>query len=580
MNHSIIPQHLDDVLIYKEEIQSMEAWMKDYIKDHTECKKALLIIGNIGYGKTLLAELLLKKYNYQKIELNSTDFRSQKKLSEFLRKTLCFKNVVDMFFEEKNPIGLLMDEIDTMNSDKGGLGEFIQILKDDDKCTKDILSNKKTKSKGKNKEYVDLYNPIVCTSLDIYDKKINDLKKYCNVVYLKKITIVDLTLLMDHYFKDYGYEKKLVSIIYDFVEGDIRKLNNVLENLLLSKEKKKIKVSDFIKLKKYFEKKNNDLQLIDVAHNIFHKKIDHEESLIYYHLEPYFLPFMIYHNLEKFISHCDLPLSQKFKLYQRLLHCISNFDIFQNLSFELFEWDEFTDILSFYGVYSINFEIHANYPSIKTKSFPIEFTNVMNKMSQSLVNKKITNVARHAFQKTYVEQGDIIYLSELFSHSFHHFKELYGNNDKEENSVSSNEKGVKSGKNEIKKIKETKKGRKKKEVEPPTIENDHSDEKNQEELKEENHLKKVSQQNNNGNREINEASILLPDTNAVTNAFTNSNKEQKIEHDLIKFMNHNHMTIEDLENVLKLEKFNKVDVKIRKNLNVHLVKTIEENLFY
>ena len=70
MNHSIIPEHLDDVLIYKEEIQSMESWIKDYIKDHTECKKALLIIGNIGYGKTVLAELLLKKYNFQKIELN------------------------------------------------------------------------------------------------------------------------------------------------------------------------------------------------------------------------------------------------------------------------------------------------------------------------------------------------------------------------------------------------------------------------------------------------------------------------------------------------------------------------------
>jgi hypothetical protein len=568
MNHSIIPEHLDDVLIYKEEIQSMEAWIKDYIKDHTECKKALLIIGNIGYGKTVLAELLLKKYNFQKIELNSTDFRSQKKLSEFLRKTLCFKNVVDMFFEEKQPIGLLMDEIDTMNSDKGGLGEFIQILKDDDKCTKDILSNKKTKSKGKNKEYVDLYNPIVCTSLDIYDKKINDLKKYCKVVHLKKITVADLTLLMDHYFKECGYEKKLVSIIYDFIEGDIRKLNNVLENLFLSKEKKKVKVSDFHQLKKYFEKKNNDLQLIDVAHNIFHKKIDYEESLVYYHLEPYFLPFMIYHNLEKFISHCDLPLFQKFKLYQKLLNCISHFDIFQNLSFELFEWDEFTDILSFYGVYYINFQIHAKYPSIKTKSFPIEFTNVMNKMSQLLVNKKIINVARHAFRKTYVELGDIIYLSELFSHSFHHFKELYGANDKEEDSVSSSDKKVKTSKKETKKTKETKKGRKKKGEELLTIENDQVNEKNPEES--EHNIEDNTDNNTNMKVDLN--------TDIITES--NAQNGPKIEHDLIKFMNHNRMTIEDLENVLKLEKFNKVDVKIRKNLNVHLVKTIEENLFY
>jgi hypothetical protein len=40
------------------------------------------------------------------------------------------------------------------------------------------------------------------------------------------------------------------------------------------------------------------------------------------------------------------------------------------------------------------------------------------------------------------------------------------------------------------------------------------------------------------------------------------------------------MTIEDLENILKLEKFNNDDVKIKKNLNVNLIKKIEENLFY
>ena len=45
-------------------------------------------------------------------------------------------------------------------------------------------------------------------------------------------------------------------------------------------------------------------------------------------------------------------------------------------------------------------------------------------------------------------------------------------------------------------------------------------------------------------------------------------------------MNKNKMTIEDLENILKLEKFNNDDIKIKKNLNVNLIKKIEDNLFY
>ena len=36
----------------------------------------------------------------------------------------------------------------------------------------------------------------------------------------------------------------------------------------------------------------------------------------------------------------------------------------------------------------------------------------------------------------------------------------------------------------------------------------------------------------------------------------------------------------NLENILKLEKFNNDDVKFKKNLNVNLIKKIEDNLFY
>ena len=75
---SVIPKSLDDIEIYKNEIEIMENWIKDYKNKVPSCKKVLLIMGNIGTGKTLLAELLFKKYIYEKIELNSTDFRSQK----------------------------------------------------------------------------------------------------------------------------------------------------------------------------------------------------------------------------------------------------------------------------------------------------------------------------------------------------------------------------------------------------------------------------------------------------------------------------------------------------------------------
>ena len=129
------PKLLKDFLSNQSEIEKAINWIKNYKNDYLNTKKVLLIIGNSGTGKTLLAETILKEYDYTKIELNSTDVRSQKKISEFLKKSLTFKNVIDMFNNGNKPIGLLIDEIDTICklSDKGGFSEFLSILKQNDK---------------------------------------------------------------------------------------------------------------------------------------------------------------------------------------------------------------------------------------------------------------------------------------------------------------------------------------------------------------------------------------------------------------------------------------------------------------
>jgi SpoVK/Ycf46/Vps4 family AAA+-type ATPase len=129
------PTCLKDFKTNKSEIDKAINWIESYKKNYKDTKKVLLIIGNTGLGKTLLATLIFKEYYYQKIELNSTDVRSQKKISDFLIKSLTFKNVLDMFNNGNMPIGILLDEIDTICklSDKGGFNEFLSILKQNDK---------------------------------------------------------------------------------------------------------------------------------------------------------------------------------------------------------------------------------------------------------------------------------------------------------------------------------------------------------------------------------------------------------------------------------------------------------------
>ena len=276
-----------------------------------------------------------------------------------------------------------------------------------------------------------------------------------------------------------------------------------------------------------FEKKNNDVQLLEAAHNIFFKKVSFYESISYYHLEPYFLPYMIYHNLDNFIANTNLDILSKIKLYKNILNSICQFDIHQNFLFEMNDWGELNEILAFHGVYNINYLI--NLEEYKKKDIEIEFTNIMNKMSQSLVNKKLINCAKYSFKKTYVEINEIIYLSVIFIDSFIDFKNIYNVKD------------------EVKIPKKTTK--KKKDI--------------------------IKIETINDDTEV----IELEESNNTNNT-NNTNNNNKINHDLLVFMNKNKMTIDDLENILKLEKFNNDDVKIKKNLNVNLIKKIEDNLFY
>ena len=152
----------------------------------------------------------------------------------------------------------------------------------------------------------------------------------------------------------------------------------------------------------------------------------------------------------------------------------------------------------------------------------------MNKMSQSLVNKKLINCAKYSFKKTYVEINEIIYLSVIFIDSFLDFKNIHNIKD------------------EVKTPKKTTK--KKKDI-----------------------IKIES---------INDVTVDIETDEFNNNTNNTNNTNNKINHDLLVFMNKNKMTIDDLENILKLEKFNNDDVKIKKNLNVNLIKKIEDNLFY
>ena len=78
------PKNLSECYFHKNEMEECIQWINNYKKDFNNTKKILMIVGHTGSGKTKLAQLLLEEFNYQIIEYNSSDTRSQKKITEVL----------------------------------------------------------------------------------------------------------------------------------------------------------------------------------------------------------------------------------------------------------------------------------------------------------------------------------------------------------------------------------------------------------------------------------------------------------------------------------------------------------------
>ena len=431
------PISIKDFKTNELEVEKAINWIQNYKKNSLYSKKVLFIVGDTGTGKTLLADLIFKEYNYQKIELNSSDVRSQKKIGDFLKKSLTFKNVVDMFHDGNKPIGILIDEIDTISklSDKGGVTEFLDILKLNDKF-ETLKKNENDKKKSKKikiliDDYIKLYNPIICTSNNVNDKKINELKKYSEVIYLNKINIDESLIFIDSIYKEYNkkIDLNLNKDIAKYCHGDIRKLIMILEELYIYSYKNDITFQLFDQFKKTFREKQDEIQLLDSTKKILTEKLTISECEKCFDIDCLLTPLMIYHNSLEYIKNSENTLNEKLGVYKNILESLCIHDTIQTNIFEIQEWDELYHVSSVYGSVVPNYYFNT---LNNKKDIDIQFTSLLNKISQMYVNKKLLNSAKFSIGKINYDTDEIIYLTEIISSYFNDFKEN-NKEDKEDN---------------------------------------------------------------------------------------------------------------------------------------------------
>jgi hypothetical protein len=453
-----------------------------------------------------------------------------------------------MFHDGNQPIGILMDEIDTICklSDKGGMSEFLDILKQNEKFEINKKKNKKMKIYVDN--YIKLYNPIICTSNNINDKKINELKKYSEVIYLNKPSNEDLKKIIIDFFNinNKTYDENILDPIAEYCLGDLRQLMQILNDLLSMSESKNLQELDMELFKSYtctFDTKIEDIQLIDSTKLLLTNKMEISKSQILFDIDCLLTPLMIYHNSINYIKNCEDSPKQKLSIYKNILDSLCIHDTIQTNIFEIQDWNELYDIASIYG------SCIPNYYSTQLKNkkdFNIEFTSLLNKISQMYVNKKLLNSAKYSLGKLNYDNDEIIYITEIISNYFDNYKNDL--EDEENNDLS---------KKKTKMNLSKRNGNKE-------INNNFDDYNDREKSTDTTDL----ENNNENDNDLDNLSLFSSNKNKKNN---NS--------DLIVFMNKYKISIDDLENILKIEKLNRINEKRKKKFTLKIKKEISSYLF-
>ncbi len=158
------PKTEKEIIGQEENVKRLKTFLLNYKK---EKKKAIILIGPSGTGKTCIPYALAHDVNWEILEVNASDFRDKGQVENIIGSALHQRS---LFSAGKI---MLVDEIDGLSGqDRGGLTTLLTIME--------------TSS-----------FPIIITASDLSDFKFNALKKKSEVIKLQAIstdTIVDFLI--------------------------------------------------------------------------------------------------------------------------------------------------------------------------------------------------------------------------------------------------------------------------------------------------------------------------------------------------------------------------------------------------
>jgi replication factor C large subunit len=203
------PKNTREIAGQRQAVENMVVFVKSYPRVR---KKAFLLHGPTGTGKTSIVKAIANMLNLELLELNASDYRN----ADAIKSTLMPAVKQMSLFGQKKLI--LIDEIDGLSGqqDRGGVSAVIDVIKE---------SN----------------FPIILTANDAYSDKLKTLRTYCDLTELKPLTTSEiLGKLKEIALKEsVNYEPAALQTLAVSANGDLRAAINDLQ--MLSGEDKDLK---------------------------------------------------------------------------------------------------------------------------------------------------------------------------------------------------------------------------------------------------------------------------------------------------------------------------------------------------